>query len=272
MPSRKVLHPKCRPDVIFSFRGLRIAIEGKFSSVPNAKEVVLDDACGRLNSGLADIAIAAVYPGVLRSVPFTSLIKELSTASIDYQILSEAGETEWLTGDPQAILASMRRSQQTLAQDDIVEKAARSLSGRLEQISRLWGEQATTCDRLSKCLGIIIPKDEESDRRGARRETAAKVSALILANALIFQEQLRTVEGIGTEIAGVSELESEDNPISIAKKQWNWIWTTIDYVPIFQLAEQVVDILPNHPEHKDSLSNSLESVREICAVSSSPSP
>ena len=37
-----------RPDVLFHWRGLRVIIEGKFTDHPQAREVVLGDARGRV--------------------------------------------------------------------------------------------------------------------------------------------------------------------------------------------------------------------------------
>ena len=69
-------------------------------------------------------------------------------------------------------------------------QTAKALSVQLEAISKLWQGQAGTCDKLSRILGITPPKGENAVKAQERRETAAKVAALVLANALIFQEQL----------------------------------------------------------------------------------
>lgn len=259
------IDPEGRPDVIFSYRGLRVVIEGKFEDVPNAQEVVLDDACNRINKGIAHIAIGAVYPKKLRSTPFATLLDTLAATPLQFQILSEAGETPWLSGTPEALLAAMRRAQEALVQDDIVEKAAESLSQRLDGIARIWAGDSVACDRLSSCLGISIPKKESAESARGRRETAAKVSSLILANALIFQEQLRNVEGVGSEIAGVTELENSENPSKVARTQWRWIWKNVDYVPIFQLAEQVLEVLPVNRITNVAFRTLLSSVTDLCA-------
>jgi hypothetical protein len=85
---------------------------------------------------------------------------------------------------------ALRRAQEALTKDDIVEQTAKALSTRLEGVAKLWMGQHGACDRLSSILGIMAPKKEQPEKAEARRETAAKVSALVLANAFIFQEQL----------------------------------------------------------------------------------
>jgi hypothetical protein len=89
---------------------------------------------------------------------------------------------------------ALRRAQEALVEDDLIDKTAKSLSVRLEGIATLWVGQAGACDRLSNILGISIPKNEMVHKANERRETAAKVSALVLANALIFQEQLAATD------------------------------------------------------------------------------
>src|SRR5665213_969049 len=56
------VHGQHRPDVLFQLRGLRVVIEGKVADVPSADQIVLGDARKRVQSGIAHIAAAVVYP------------------------------------------------------------------------------------------------------------------------------------------------------------------------------------------------------------------
>ena len=60
----ETIHSKHRelPDVIFSYRGLRCVIEGKYADVSGARSIVEGQANSRIESGLAQIGIAVVYP------------------------------------------------------------------------------------------------------------------------------------------------------------------------------------------------------------------
>src|SRR5512133_531027 len=80
---------KDRPDVLFTLRGLRIAIEGKFADTPGAKDLVFQDAKGRVRHGIAHIAAAAVYPADLRTAPTQQLAKRLQDASLEFCIVTE---------------------------------------------------------------------------------------------------------------------------------------------------------------------------------------
>ena len=185
------VHGTHRPDVLFQLRGLRVVIEGKFRDTPNAEKIVLDDARRRVRAGIAHIAAATVYPDGLRSAPTTKILRTLADAQLRYRIVTETFESKnWYEGNPSSLMEALRRAQESLTQDDIVESTAKALSAHLESIAKLWIGQPGACDRLSRLLGIGIPKKELPQASSDRRETAARVSALVLANAFIFQEQL----------------------------------------------------------------------------------
>src|SRR5262249_9482968 len=155
-----------------------------------AEEIVVEDARKRVSSGLAHIATGVIYPTELRTTSTGKILDVLKKAELKYRIVAETHETDWFEGTPASLMDGLRRAQEALTEDDIVERTARELSDRLEGVAELWMGQAGACDRLSAILGIAIPKGEPKEKTDERRETSAKVSALVLANALIFQEQL----------------------------------------------------------------------------------
>jgi hypothetical protein len=236
------VHGKHRPDVLFELRGLRVVIEGKFADHTNAEQIVLEDARKRVRSGIAHIAAAAIYPNALRSTPTTKVLEKLQTAQLKYRIVAETHETsDWYEGKPASLMDALRHAQEALTKDDIVEKTAKSLSARLEGVAKLWMGHHGACDRLSQILGLLPPKGETCEKALARRETAAKVSALVLANAYIFQEQLAGTDG---RITALRRLGKEEDPVGATAKHWKWIWENINYVPIFQIGERVLNELP----------------------------
>ncbi|NRF10805.1 N-6 DNA methylase [Agrobacterium pusense] len=257
------VHGKHRPDVLFQLRGLRVVIEGKFKDTPNADAVVFGDARKRVKAGIAHIAVAAVYPDELRSAPTTKIMDVLAGTKLRYRIVTETFESEnWFEGSPSALMESLRRAQESLTQDDIVEKTAKALSVHLEGIAKLWIGQPGACDRLSKLLGIGIPKKEEAKAALERRETAAKVSALVLANAFIFQEQLSLTD---ERVETLRKLKKESALVDATSKHWRWIWENINYVPIFQLGERILDELPASTATTEIVKSLLDEAHKICA-------
>ena len=257
-----LVHGKHRPDVLFQLRGLRVVIEGKFADTPNAEEVVLGDARKRVRAGIAHIAAATVYPAELRNTPTAKILDTLADARLRYRIAAEAFEwDEWIEGDPASLMEALRRAQESLAQDDIVEETAKSLNVRLSGVVKLWSGQTGACDRLSSILGIVPPKGEKPDKAKERRETAAKVSALVLANALIFQEQLAATDG---RVSPLRKIEKEDDIVGAISEHWRWIWEYINYVPIFQLGERVLEELPISPNTTSAVKALLAESKTIC--------
>ena len=256
------LHGRHRPDVLFQLRGLRTVIEGKFADVPNAEQIVLDDARKRVRAGIAHIDAATVYPEPLRTTSTAKILDTLAGARLRYCIITETSEgDEWFEGSPAALMEALRRAQEALSQDDIVERTAKALHGRLVSVTQLWLGQTGACDRLSTILGITPPKGETPDKAEGRRETAAKVSALVLANALIFQEQLAMTDG---RITPLRKIEKEADLVGAIAKHWRWIWENINYVPIFQLGERVLDELPSALSTTQAVSAVLSQAKAIC--------
>jgi hypothetical protein len=256
------VHGKHIPDVLFQLRGLRVVVEGKFEDVPNAEEVVLGDARKRVSIGVAHIAAAVIYPKALRTTSTANIIEVLRKCELKYRIVAETHESDWFEGSPASIMDALRRSQEALTEDDIVERTARSLSMRLEGVAALWMGQAGACDRLSAILGITAPRGETKEKAADRRETAAKVSALVLANAFIFQEQLAASDG---RIMPLAKVQKQRSVVHATAKRWRWIWQDIDYVPIFQLGERILDELPSSQNSTIAVSALLAEARAICS-------
>ena len=187
----------------------------------------------------------------------------LRDTQLKYRIVAETHETEdWFEGDPASLMDALRHSQEALTRDDIVEETAKSLSLRLEGVAKLWMGQKGACDRLSQILGLFPPKGELPEKAEARRETAAKVSALVLANAFIFQEQLAMTDG---RVTSLRKLAKQKDIVGATAKHWNWIWENINYVPIFQLGERVLNELPANANSEIASRAVLEEALAICS-------
>lgn len=252
---------RARPDVLFNWRGLRVIIEGKFADHPNARAVVLGEARGRVQRGIAHLAAAVVYPPALRQTPTPALLDGLAPAILAYCIVSEREETAWFEGAPASLLDALRRAQETLTQDDLVARIAQSLSERLNGVALYWMGQPGACDRLAEALGMPAPKGETPEQTAGRRTTAAKVAALVIANALIFQEQLAMTDG---RIMPLGKLDGQQNSVTAARVHWQFIWRDINYVPVFQLGERVLEELPASPYTLAAFQSLRQEAQAIC--------
>jgi hypothetical protein len=253
---------KGMPDVLFVFRGLRCVIEGKYDDVANYRDVVSGDAQKRLDNGTAQLAIAVVYKRDLRTVSFANLPSQLQSAEYEFRIFTEAGPQEWSEGPIDLVLAGLRHAQEDLARDDAVQRLAASLSERLVSISTLLADNEVLCDRLTISLGISHDATETPATAQRRRATAAKVAALTIANALIFQEQLSSADG------RVSPLRAMLTSTDLASKvgtHWDWICININYVPIFRIAANTLLSLPANPTTTEAVRTLLDEAIQICS-------
>ena len=85
-----------------------------------------------------------------------------------------------------------------------------------------------------------------------RRQTAAKLAALMLANAFIFQEQLA---GLREEVQNVNAMLARRNFIGDTAAHWNMIIREIDYVPIFSVARDILLSLPGDSDTDAAIRN-----------------
>ena len=117
---------------------------------------------------------------------------------------------------------------------DQVYAAAGVVGHALEESANVISRHA----RISKLAAdIIAESDQERDRAAALR-----ISCLVLFNALAFQDRLVSVdesvptvsEALGDGLAGVRDA-------------WQYICDEIDYVPVFELASNIVDVLMYGP-------------------------
>jgi hypothetical protein len=161
--SPETIHAEGMPDVIVPFRGLRCAIEGKLEDVANAKAVVVKQANGRVETGIAHIAIAIVYPNVLRTTPFSDLPAAISKAELRFRVCTETGIRDWKGGTADDVLEELRRAHEDIIRDDVVQEAVTELRVGLAGVSQKLFSSTAACDRLIDLLGIGENEDEPEE-------------------------------------------------------------------------------------------------------------
>ena len=252
---------KALPDVILDFRGLRLVIEGKVDDVKDGHRVVSKQAVSRIEDAIAHISMAVVYPSSLRETPFADLKTEFGNCLLEFRVFSENGASTWRKGRLHTIMAELRRIQEHLARDDAVQQAASDLRERLDGIADLFAINKGVCDRLTEILGVGVPKKEKAAQQAKRRIASAKIGALAVANAFIFQEQLcaadSRVQTLRTSIAA-------DDVISYSIEHWGFICDTINYVPIFLVAKEILLELPSDRQAEKAVLSLAKRAQHIC--------
>ena len=138
---------------------------------------------------------------------------------------------------------------------DRVAAAAGTVGYALEQAAK----QVTRHARISRRIAeIIASTDQEKDRAAALR-----IGCLVLFNALAFQDRLAAAN---EDVPTVNE--TLGNGIRGLRQAWRHICDNIDYVPVFELATNILDVLANGPEDTqraviDPLVKAMEDTRQL---------
>ena len=205
-----------------------------------------DDAAGLLPAQLAErladypdmLAVAGVlYPARLKPIED---IQAAIVAAEDLQwwVHGTRGaaypERSIRTGSASELADQLRALPLELEGVDRVVAAAGIVGYGVEQAAR----HIATHARVARLIADIIAEtDRENDRNAALR-----IAGLVLFNALAFQDRLAS---INPDVPAVTESfrhQSAHNSLSSLRDAWNSICESIDYVPVFQLA---IDILGN---------------------------
>jgi hypothetical protein len=140
--------------VLLRFRGLRCAVEGKVGDGARARSLAADDARGRIEQGIAHLAVAVVYPISLRDTEFSELPAIIGAATLEFMAITDAGSSDWRAGGIDDLLQELRRAHEVIVRDDVLNQAVQTLSGGLNEVAAALLESSPTCDRLVGLLGI----------------------------------------------------------------------------------------------------------------------
>ena len=164
--------------------------------------------------------------------------------------LEEAGDIQWwLHGSRGKRMPDLRRRSGSAA--DLADQL-RALPLELEGVDRVLAaagvveyaveqaaQQIAKHARVSRRVADIIAKtDQEKDRAKALR-----IGCLVLFNALAFQNRLAAANG---DVPSVREAWRDG--LSGLHDAWRYICDTIDYVPVFELAADILDVISDGPE------------------------
>lgn len=124
------------PDItVVDHQGLRTTIEGKYAG-SGAEAAVLAQARSRVEEGIAQIALAVLYPVNLRSVAFAELGDEMSRTAYRVTVVTEAAEVGPIDGGVDEIGGLLRRGFSDLLREDIVAAATEVLEAGVETFAK----------------------------------------------------------------------------------------------------------------------------------------
>lgn len=231
------------PDVIVDFQGLRLAVEGEFETTPDAERKATRKAAERVEDGLAHVGIGVVYPAHLSTCDFADLHDRLSRARFRFAIATELPEAPAaVEGTVQDLGEALRRAYGALVEDEALSRAVAVLEVAIDRyVTALHGQSATPL-RFAKTLGIQEAPDSDGGGRDealtpAQQGAVVRIAALVLVNAMIFQEIL---SGSDQRVRSLRGGLGDQGIAGELAAHWGFILDDINYYPIFHIARELL--------------------------------
>ena len=248
---------KGTPDVRVDLRtGDTVLLECKWEGLRSLLESQLNERLGTFPDALGLIGV--LYPERLRHL--ANVEDALAVADdIRWWLHGSRGHKESdrraRTGTVAELADDLRALPLELEGPDQVVAATGVVGYAIERSAQQVAKHARLSQRITD---VIASTDREKDRAAARR-----IGCLVVFNALAFQDRLSAANG---DVPTVRE--SLGTGVTGLRDTWLKICDEIDYVPVFELAASILDILIDAPEdlHSpviDPLVRAMENTRRL---------
>ena len=230
------------PDVRVSLRRFLIVLECKWEGSKSILETQLQERRAAFPEALAMLGV--LYPDRLRYAEDPQAALEDADdlqwwqsklpSLLDMAKVSPTEPRRLTSGSVDDLADYLRILPLDLQGVDQVEAAAGSVEYALEQAAY----QLSKHERIASRIADIIAETDQEKNRAA----ALRIGCLALFNALAFQDRLAKVNK-HVETA----LETSRQDIASLRSAWRYICDNIDYVPVFGLAADILDVLQDGP-------------------------
>ena len=245
------------PDVRVELRsGDLVILECKWDRSANLLNSQLEERLKDFPEALGMVGV--LYPDGLRYEENTHAELEAAT-DLQWWLHGSRGvatpEPRMRGGSVAELADQLRTLPLELEGVDRVAAAASAVGYALEQAAK----EVTRHARISRRIAdIIASTDQEKDRAAALR-----IGCLVLFNALAFQDRLAAAN---EDVPTVEETLGRGIPG--LRRVWRHICDNIDYVPVFELATNILDVLADGPEDTqraviDPLVKAMEDTRRL---------
>jgi len=241
------------PDVIVDLHGLRLVIECEFAgrSQRPAQQAAYRKARERVENAISHIGVAVVYPARLRRVSFERAKEELSRCELEYTVMTEAAlfpqgqialfPTEdvptFSRGTVNDLGDTLRRSYEQMVRDETVDIAVERLAAGIEACLGALRIQPATSIRMGGVLGIHDLESSGTQLSSKQCMAINRISALIMVNAMMFQEVLSQTE---SRVVPLGRFSNRSNLKENLQAHWQFILNEINYHPIFYTATELL--------------------------------
>ena len=230
------------PDIRIEARtGDLVLLECKWEGSAGLLDEQLNERLASFPDALATVGV--LYPDKLQHAENASAAIE-DAADLRWWLHGSRGarhpERRVRTGSAAELADHLRALPLELEGVDRVVVAAGAVGYALEEAAKRLSAHARISRRIAD---IIASTDQEKDRAAALR-----IGCLVLFNALSFQDRLSSVN---EDVATVSEALNQGR--EGLRSAWQRICDDIDYVPVFELAGEILDVLSDAPDDEQQL-------------------
>ena len=222
----ETLHEGRRPDVLVRLPGGPVVLETEIEPAPTVEADALARLGMEIDGQTVQNVFAVTVPGHLRSTAQQRLYERMAVSTLEWRewrIDGSAGPR--LTGTPADLGHAAAMATPPAGNLDeaveLLDEGARRAGSRLHA-------SPGTLARVSKVFGAE-PGDE-----------SANMAALVVINAMVFQERLAGVEEVYQPVSAARR-DGRFSRLSLLRT-WEEI-LAIDYYPIFSMAKDVVERL-----------------------------
>jgi len=268
------------PDVLVDFQGLRLIIEAEFAGPAGAKEKAYLKAQQRVEQGIAHIGVAVLYPASLRGLAYEQQKPELARSQMQFAVLTEVSITPfpqlelfevsdkapWFSGNIEHLIESLGRCYDQLVKDETLTRAVALVESSIEWFISALKAQPGSIGRLAATLGTkgLPPERRSSAKRSRYQESelaaVSRISALILVNAMIFQEVLSSKD---RRVRSLQAFRGHSDTQSALADHWRFILEEINYYPIFHIAREIVTCIAADADAAKALQSLLDTAMKI---------
>lgn len=252
--------PHALPDVLVSFRGLRLILEGEVDDQPGAEGRAWQKAVERVDKGLAHLALALVYPHHLRHTSPDETLRAIESTPLRFSVCTAPAPAvpHWHEGTIDLLHATLENAYTLLASEDEVRAAVELLTQGINTLANALFGLGVSDERLAAPLGI---SPSAVDPNKVEQKTAVRqIAALVIVNALLFQEELVRSE---PRVKTLHECMESPSPHDELLAVWQFILRYINYHAVFDLARRLLQTLPPDRSLDEALRACAHIVREI---------
>ena len=235
------------PDVRIELRGGGLVLlECKWESTAALLDEQLDERLGQFPDAVAIVGV--IHPERLRVEEDVQASLEAETG-LRWRIHGSRGiatpDSPERSGSAIDLADQLRALPLELEGTDQVAAAAAVVGYALDKAVAPIRQHERISGRIAE---IIAEADKESDRLAA-----LQIGCLVLFNALAFQDRLA---GTNPDVPTVRE--SRRDGLAGIRRAWQAVCDDIDYVPVFDIAGQIADVLNDGPDElQESVMDSL---------------